>query len=111
PDIISHDQHQILVQNNNIAGSSTIVENGQPSSVSQEVVPNVKIGNELRGAAQSVQAYKPTLTVSSGTVGPGQQVTVSGEGFRPNAGGELVWQFPGTNSYPKVLGNFVADAN
>jgi phosphonate transport system permease protein len=111
PDIIAHDQHQILIQDNSIAGSSTIVENGQPSSVSQEVVPNVKVGNELRGAAEGVQAYKPTLTVSSGTVGPGQQVTVSGEGFRPNAGGELVWQFPGTNSYPKVLGNFVADAN
>lgn len=110
PDIIAHNQYQILVQNGNIAGSTTVVESGQPSSVSAEVVPNLKIGNQLRGEAVGAEVLKPTLTVSSGSVGPGQELTVSGEGFRPNAGGEIVWQFPGTNSYPKAIGSFTADA-
>lgn len=111
PDIISRDQYQIIVQNNNIAGSSEIVQNAQPSSVTQEARPNLKVSQELRGEVLDAQVYNPTLTVSSVTVGPGQQVTVSGTGFRPNAGGQVVWQFPGTNSFPKEIGTYVTDAN
>ncbi len=109
PDIIAHDQDQILIQNANIAGADKVVENVTPVSVTQEVVPDRKVGGELQGADTNAQTFKPTLTVSSGTVGPGQKIAVSGTGFRPNSGGEIVWQFPGTNSYPKAIGTFKAD--
>jgi phosphonate transport system permease protein len=113
PDIITRDQLQIAIQNPNIAGSDKPVENGQPATVTQEVIPTLRSGTP--GGPQvtppDTQPLNPTLTVSSGTVGPGQQITVSGSGFRPNTSGEIVWQFPGTNSFPKVIGSYTTDGN
>ncbi len=110
PDLISHDQQQIVVENNSIAGADKVVENGQPAQITQQVMPVLKTGQDVNEAPPGTQAYNPTLKVSSGTVGPGQIVTVSGSSFRPNAGGTIIWQFPGTNSFPKQIGTFVADS-
>jgi phosphonate transport system permease protein len=110
PDIITRDEHQIVVQNPNIAGADKPVESAEPSTVTQEVAPTIKVGNQFQGVALDEPTYETTLTVSPATVGPGQTITVSGSSFRPNSSGEIVWQFPGTNSFPKTIGAFTADA-
>jgi phosphonate transport system permease protein len=44
-------------------------------------------------------------------VTPGQEVTITGTGFRPNAQGELQWRSAGASSTVQRLGTFQADAS
>jgi phosphonate transport system permease protein len=110
PDIIAHDQYQLQLEAASVRGSTTSVQGSKPVEVSQDVQPIFKSGSNQGSAAPGVQTYKATLTISSDTVIPGQQISISGSGFRPNSTGEMVWRSAGSSSTVQKLGTFAADA-
>jgi phosphonate transport system permease protein len=111
PDIIAHDQYQLQLAASNVVGSATSVQNTQPAQASEDVQPIFKSGTNQGSVAPDVPSYKATMTISPGTVRPGQEITISGTGFRPNAPGEVLWRSAGSSSTVLNLGTFQADAS
>jgi phosphonate transport system permease protein len=108
PDVITHDQFAMEMPLS-IAG----VEQANPSApaqeLSQEMVP-VKL--DTRGQPTYITdtvTYHPSIKVVPGTVAPGQEMTISATGLRPNAGGQIFWQNAGSSASVTELGVFKTD--
>jgi phosphonate transport system permease protein len=111
PDILAHDQYQLQLSTSTVAGSTTPVQNAQPVEASEDVQPIFKSGTNQGSVAPDVPTYKATMTISAGIVTPGQEISISGAGFRPNSAGEIVWRSAGSSSTSQPLGIFQADSS
>jgi phosphonate transport system permease protein len=113
PDVISQDQKQLQVSIP-VVGVDTAPAQTVPATVESATTAIIKrAGNpentQTEGA--DLETFNVTLTASSDQGAPGQKITVTGKGFRPNTAGKILWQSTGTNAYTQPLGTFVADAN
>jgi len=111
PDILTHDQLQLQLANSNVAGAEKPVPNAQPAEASEASQPIFKSASGQGNTPPDGETYNTHMTVSPGVVTPGQEITISGAGFRPNAAGQVVWSSAGASSTSQPLGTFVADAS
>ncbi len=106
PDIISHNQDQIEAH---IGVLGALQPTGvQPIQASDTLLPELHAGDSI-DPDPNAQPYDVTVTVSDNTVAPGQEITVSGTGFRPNTGGTVLWQSTGQSASVQTLGDFTTD--
>lgn len=108
PDLISRDQ-ALIEQPVNILGAANPtdvkpVEGGGPQ------VPSIFAGQTPKDTPPDIQSYNVNVTVSANTVAPGQEVTVSGTGFRPSTSGQILWRSTGASASVQNLGAFTSDA-
>jgi len=108
PDLVTHDEFRIEMHVP-IVGVEQAVANAQTQQLSQEVVP-VQVGTEGASAVTDTVSYNPSVSAMPGTVAPGQEITVSATGLRPNTNGKLLWQSVGQSASIQELGLFKADA-
>jgi phosphonate transport system permease protein len=106
PDIIFYDQQYIQVLELKVNGVAEPPVNTQPTQVTAEAIPIIVTGIGKEDVAQDQEPFKVELTASVDAVSPGQMVVVSGKGFRPDSGGDLIWQSTGTNASAQNLGSF-----
>lgn len=113
PDIIAYDRQVLQVSNLQIAGSENPQQNVQPAQASDQVAPMLQKGSNQPQPIPDLnaQTFNIQLTASANTVAPGQTITVSGTGLRPNTSGKLIWQSAGTNASAQGLGVFTTDSN
>lgn len=108
PDLITHDQFRIEIPVG-IAGVEQADPNAKPIQLSQEVVP-VKLDTQRQPSSiTDTVSYNPSITAAPGTVAPGQKITLSGAGLRPDASGQILWQSTGQSASTQDLGAFKTD--
>lgn len=106
PDIIFYDQQYIQVLELKVNGVAEPPVNAQPTQITAEAIPIVVTGIGKEDIAYDQPPMKVELTANVDAVSPGQKVTVLGKGFRPDSGGDLIWQSTGTNASAQNLGGF-----
>ncbi len=117
PNIVSHDEQVLELQAQSVVGSLTPVQNPRPVS---KDIPGAKSalnskrqhapGDEIVVPKDESETFNLHVDISSDTVMPGEQITVSGKGFRPNTPGVIRWQSTGASASLQDLGPFVPDA-
>lgn len=109
PDIITHDEARIE-QDVPVAGATTPT-GAQPAQAGGIVVPSLYVGTQPKtDTPADLGSFNANVTVSAGTVAPGQTVTVTGTGFRPSTGGQVLWKNAGESASVETLGAFTSDA-
>lgn len=108
PDLISHDQASIE-QQVGVLGAANPVD-VKPVESGGIVVPSVSVGDTPKDTPADIGSYNVNVTVSANTVAPGQEITVSGTGFKPSSSGEILWRSTGASASVQNLGAFVSDA-
>jgi phosphonate transport system permease protein len=110
PDIVARDQMQLQLAVTSIVGSQTPPANPEPVRVGEpQLAPIFQAGADGRQPPPDTQTYNASVTVSSSVVAPGQEVIVTGSGFRPNTPGNVVWQSTGVSAAVQTLGSFITD--
>ena len=108
PDLISSDTSSIELQVP-VLGSDVPVT-GQPAQAGEILIPTITEGETPKDAPADNPTFDVSASVSSDTVTPGQEVTVSGTGWRPNTGGQVLWRSTGQSASVQTLGAFTSDA-
>lgn len=108
PDLISHDQ-ALIEQQVNILGATNPTD-VQPVAMGGVQVPSIMVGQNLKDVQPDIPSYNVNVTVSANTVSPGQDITVSGTGFRPSTPGDILWRSTGASASVQNLGPFTSDA-
>ncbi|HEX8597078.1 MAG TPA: phosphonate ABC transporter, permease protein PhnE [Chloroflexia bacterium] len=108
PALISSDISTIELQMP-VSGSDVEV-NAVPYESSELLIPTIMAGDNPRDLPPDTPTYNAGGRVSSDTVMPGQEVTVSGTGWRPNTGGQVLWRSTGQSASVQTLGAFTSDA-
>ena len=116
PDIIGYDQKGLQTTLLQVVGSLTPVEQTQPVEISEQLEAALQSANpqtDLEPIADpsGTETYNVTARASANTVTPGQKITVSASGLRPNSEGNIIWRSTGTNAATQPLGTFKTDAN
>jgi phosphonate transport system permease protein len=112
PEIVSRDQMQLQVPLP-IVGVETASTNTTPATIEQPTDTVINLaGNAERRVAESASAetYNVKVEASKSEVAPGEKLTVSGSGLRPNTSGRVLWQSTGTNASTQSIGTFTTDA-
>ena len=112
PEIVSRDQMQLQVPLP-IVGVETASTNTTPATIEQPTDTVINLaGDAERRVAESASAetYNVKVEASKGEVTPGEKLTVSGSGLRPNTPGRVLWQSTGTNASTQSIGTFTTDA-
>lgn len=116
PDIVSHDEQVLTLRAQSVLGSETLPQNLVPVT-KEELVRSAldskrprKPGEEPVVPKDETQDFNLKVNVSTDTVMPGQDITISGTGFRPDTEGFIDWQSTGTSASLEPLGTFRSDA-
>ncbi|HEY0071634.1 MAG TPA: phosphonate ABC transporter, permease protein PhnE [Chloroflexia bacterium] len=109
PDLIGTDESSIELQVG-VFGAATPPAATQPVQAAEILVPLITEGETPKDAPPDTPTFDAAITVSSGTVVPGQEVTVTGTGWRPNTGGQILWRSTGQSASVQTLGTFTSDA-
>ena len=107
PSLISSDLSSVELQVP-ILGSDVPV-NTQPAQVSEVLLPTIMSGDSPKDAPPDTPTFNASVSVSSDTVTPGQEVTINGTGWRPNTGGQVLWRSTGQSASVQTLGAFTSD--
>ncbi len=113
PDVIAQDQKQLQVSLP-IVGVETPPAQVNQGNVETSVSPIIQRAGDANSQATDIndeETYSVTLTTSTDQVMPGQTLTITGKGFRPNTEGKILWQSTGTNAFTQSIGTFTADAS
>jgi phosphonate transport system permease protein len=110
PDVFTTDKKEVQMRTS-VGGSATIVQNALPIEASETLIPTLTQGAQVQDNPGETESFTAKLTVSSDTVAPGQEVTLSGSGFRPNTTGKILWQSTGASASIQNIGSFTTDAN
>lgn len=110
PDVFTTDKKEVQMRAP-VGGSATIVENARPVEASETLIPTLLQGSQVQDNPGETENYTAKLTLSSDTVAPGQEVTLTGSGFRPNTTGKILWQSTGASASIQNIGSFTTDAN
>lgn len=89
---------------------SDVPVNQVPSEVSEILIPTIMEGETPKDAPPDTPNYDAGVRVSADTVTPGQEITVSGTGWRPGTGGQVLWRSTGQSASVQTLGIFTSDA-
>ena len=108
PELISSDRSSIELQVG-IQGAENPV-GVQPLEGSEFLIPVTMAGTTPRDNPPDTPTFDSSVTVSANTVSPGQEVTVTGSGWRPNTGGQVLWRSTGQSASVQILGTFTSDA-
>lgn len=113
PDIIAQDQKQLSASIPVVGSAQPVPDAGPTQQEPQQVQPVLKANYE-DAAPQSVdtnpETFNVNLQASAATVSPGQTITVTATGLRPNTVAHILWQNTGTNAFTKELTSATADA-
>jgi phosphonate transport system permease protein len=66
-------------------------------------------GQTPRDTPPDTPTFDAGAKVSSDTVTPGQEVTITGSGWRPSTGGQILWRSTGQSASVQTLGSFTSD--
>ncbi len=110
PDIIAHDQAKIELQVQSILGVAKPDPGAKPLVASDTLIPGISTGPTPRDDVKVSDSYTVTLNISADAVAPGQELTLTGTGFRPNTPGKVLWKSTGQSASVQDLGPLVADA-
>lgn len=108
PDLISSDDSSIEMQIPVLGAEAPGA--AQPAEQSEILIPVTMAGQTPRDNPPDTPTFDAAVTVSANTVAPGQQVAVSGSGWRPSTGGQVLWRSTGQSAAVQTLGSFTADA-
>jgi phosphonate transport system permease protein len=112
PEIVSRDQMQLQVPLP-IVGVETASTNATPATIEQPTDTVINLAGEAERRvteSASAETYNVKVEASKGEVAPGEKLTVSGAGLRPNTSGRVLWQSTGTNASTQSIGTFTTDA-
>lgn len=107
PKLISSDVSSIELQVP-VLGSDVPVT-GPAVQMSEALIPTVMEGETPKDPPADNPTYNASVGVSADTVTPGQEVTVSGTGWRPNTEGQVLWRSTGQSAAVQTLGAFNTD--
>ncbi|MDQ6692819.1 MAG: phosphonate ABC transporter, permease protein PhnE [Chloroflexota bacterium] len=110
PDIISHDQAKIELAASSILGVAKPDPGAKPVQAADTLVPSISAGQTVRTDVTVSDSYTVTLSISADAVAPGQELTLTGSGFRPSTAGKVLWRSTGQSASVQDLGLFVSDA-
>lgn len=116
PDVVSQDQKQLQVSLP-IVGVETPPSQVIEGKVEMPVTTIIRTASNPNNDGISevnpddIETFNVTLNTASDQVTPGQTLTVSGTGLRPNTEGRILWQNSGTNAVSVSIGTFMTDAN
>jgi phosphonate transport system permease protein len=88
-------------------------QSANPAVVETGVDPVIRkgTGSDVTVEQTTGETMNVKMDVSTDKVVPGQTITVSGTGMRPNTEGQILWQSTGTNAFTQPIGPFKADGS
>jgi phosphonate transport system permease protein len=81
------------------------------AQIGGSAIPVLRQGASVQDNSSETESFAARLTLSTDTVAPGQQFTLSGSGFRPNTGGKILWQSTGASASVQNIGTYTTDAS
>jgi phosphonate transport system permease protein len=112
PELVARDQMQLQIPLP-IVGVETASANPTAQSIeaATDTVINLAGDAEQRvPEGDAIETFNVKVDASKGEIAPGETMTVSGSGLRPNTGGEVKWQSTGTQASTQTIGTFTTDA-
>ncbi|HET9495196.1 MAG TPA: phosphonate ABC transporter, permease protein PhnE [Chloroflexia bacterium] len=112
PEIVVRDQKQLQVPLP-IVGVETASTNPTPATIEAPTDTVINLGGDVEvrvAEGEQIETFNVKVEASKGEVAPGETMTVSGSGLRPNTPGRVLWQSTGLNASTQPIGTFTADA-
>jgi phosphonate transport system permease protein len=83
-----------------------------PVTVEAETSTVINLGGDANrqvAEGDQIESYNVKVEASKGEVTPGETMSVSGSGLRPNTAGQVRWQSTGLNASTQTIGTFTTD--
>lgn len=112
PEIVARDQKQLQIPLP-IVGVDTASTNPPPATIEGPTDTVINLGGDAETRVtegENIETFNVKVEASKGEVTPGETMTVSGSGLRPNTPGVVRWQSTGLNASTQTIGTFTADA-
>jgi phosphonate transport system permease protein len=111
PRIVTRDQKQLQIPLP-IVGVETASASPTPATVEAETSTVINLGGDANrqvAEGDQIESYNVKVEASKGEVTPGETMSVSGSGLRPNTAGQVRWQSTGLNASTQTIGTFTTD--
>jgi phosphonate transport system permease protein len=112
PEIVARDQMQLQIPLP-IVGVDTAAEDPAPATIEMPTDTVLNLAGDAEQQvidSETIETYNVKVEASKGEVAPGETMTVSGSGLRPNTPGRVLWQSTGLNASTQPIGTFTTDA-